>query len=191
MTRIAATIALILFVAAAPSIAGADAAEAPKSSRPPPIKLPDGFGVEVVAAPPLVQAPTYACFDERGRLFVCESFGVNVESGELLKTLPRAILMLEETDGDGRFDRRTEFADKLTFPMGAQWHDGALFVVSPPHVWRLEDVDDDGVADRRDVVVSGIRWNGDADSFKGRFFGPDGRFYLTGGYRGYCLDLYP
>ena len=47
------------------------------------------------------------------------------------------IRMLEDTDGDGRFDRGTLFADKMTFPQGAVWFRGALYVASPPSIWRL------------------------------------------------------
>src|SRR5262249_5375257 len=68
------------------------------------IKVPEGFVVERVAGPPVVEHPVMACFDERGRLFVAENAGVNLKADELLKNLPSKILLLEDTQGDGHFD---------------------------------------------------------------------------------------
>src|SRR4051812_32376445 len=88
------------------------------------LHVPDGFVVEMVAGPPLVEHPMMACFDERGRLFVAEAAGLNLRADDLLKDPPNRIRLLEDTDGDGRFDKGTIFADRMTFPMGAQWYRG-------------------------------------------------------------------
>ena len=102
----------------------------------------------------------------------------------LAKTLPRSIRRLEDTDGDGVFDRSTIFADKMTFPYGGVWHDGALYVASDPTLWRLEDTDGDGVADKRDVVITGFHSEGHASCMKGGYLGPDGWMYFCGGNEG-------
>ena len=147
--------------------------------------LPDGFRAELVAGPPLVNHPTMGCFDDIGRLFVCDGAGVNMSAAELEAELPNHIRMLEDTDGDGRFDNSTIFADKMTFPMGGAWHDGALYVASPPNIWRLEDADGDGVADKRDIIVDKFGYTGNAASIHGCFFSPDGRLYWCDGYHGH------
>jgi putative membrane-bound dehydrogenase-like protein len=173
--------ALLVFVFAGRS--GAGGAEAPFA--PPPMSVPRGFTVELAAAPPLVRHPLMACFDDRGRLFVAESAGKNLKTADLEKELPNFVRLLTDTNGDGVFDKSTIFADKMTFPQGALWHDGALYVASPPSIWRLEDTDDDGVADRREEIVNRFGYNGNAASIHGCFLGPGGRIYWCDGRHGH------
>ncbi len=149
------------------------------------INVPEGFTVELAAGPPLVAHPTFASFDDRGRLFVSENAGLNLSAQELEEQLPNSVRMLEDTDHDGRFDKSTVFADKMTFPMGGAWHDGALYVASPPSIWRLEDTDGDGVADKRDAIVNKFGYTGNAASIHGCIPGPDGRLYWCDGYHGH------
>src|SRR5438270_11347166 len=81
--------------------------------------LPVGFEIEQVAGPPLVNRPIVADFDEQGRLYVADSSGSNDKVTDQLRIKPHRAVRLEDTDGDGRFDRSTVFADKLMFPEGA------------------------------------------------------------------------
>ncbi|HIK91304.1 MAG TPA: DUF4976 domain-containing protein, partial [Planctomycetes bacterium] len=157
----------------------------PNGFEPHEFTLPEGFSSQLVAGSPLVTHPTMACFDDQGRLFVCDGAGVNMSAQELEENLPNKITMLEDQDGDGVFDKSTVFADKMTFPMGGAWHDGALYVASPPNIWRLEDTDGDGVADKRDVVVDSFGYTGNAASIHGCFFSPTGRLYWCDGYHGH------
>lgn len=153
------------------------------------LKIPDGFQITKVAGSPLVVHPTMACFDDRGRLFVCENAGVNLTAQELEKQLPNSIRMLIDDDGDGIFDRHTIYADKMTFPMGAAWLDGSLYVASPPKIWKLTDTTGDGVADKREVLVDKFGYNGNAASTHGCFLGPEGRIYWVHGRHGHNLTL--
>jgi putative membrane-bound dehydrogenase-like protein len=150
----------------------------------PDIQVPAGFVVEPVARPPLVKYPMLGTFDETGRLFVCESAGVNMNADGLLKKLPNFVRMLEDTNGDGQFDKSTIFADRMTLPSGALWHDGALYVTSPPSLWRLEDANGDGVADRREELLTGFKFRGHAGDMHGPHLGPDGRLYFLDGTMG-------
>lgn len=153
---------------------------------PPPIEVPEGFTVELVAGPPLVKYPMMAGFDERGRLFIAESDGQNLGKDELLKQQPRFVRMLEDVDRDGKFDKSTIFADKMVMPEGALWHDGAFYILSAPYLWRLEDADGDGVADRREQLVGQMDLIGNANQH-GPYLAPDGRLFFSGGAFGYDL----
>jgi putative heme-binding domain-containing protein len=160
----------------------------PAAERVSRLRVPDGFEVELVAAPPLVEHPMMACFDERGRLFVAEAAGVNLRADELLKDPPNRIRLLEDTNQDGRFDKSTIFADRMTLPMGVLWYRGALYTASPPSLWRLEDTDQDGRADRREELVTRFGFTGNAADIHGPFLGPDGRFYWADGRHGHTIQ---
>src|SRR5215472_13204165 len=70
------------------------------------IHVPDGFEVSLAAKPGLVAYPMFIAFDDRGRLFVCESAGRNISDQEMMDRPPEMrIRMLEDTDGDGVYDR--------------------------------------------------------------------------------------
>ena len=152
---------------------------------PPVAQLPAGYALSVAAAAPLVTHPIAGCFDDRGRLFVGDAVGVNWKKDQLDATPPNRVLMLEDTDGDGIFDKSTVFADKMTFPAGAQWLNGSLYVASPPGIWKLTDTDGDGVADKREMIVSGFDYTGNAADVHGPFLHPNGRLYWCHGRKGY------
>lgn len=149
------------------------------------VRVPDGFTVEKVAGPPLVHRPIMAGFDDRGRLYVADSAGVNARIADLVENPPHRIVRLEDTDGDGAFDRNVVFAERITFPMGALWHEGALFVCAPPSLWRFRDTDGDGKADERTELVTKFGSNGNGASIHGPALGPDGRIYWADGRHGH------
>ncbi|RFC45276.1 MAG: Glucose/arabinose dehydrogenase, beta-propeller fold [Verrucomicrobia bacterium] len=147
--------------------------------------LPDGFVLGVAAAPPLVTHPVMGCLDDRGRLFIGDAVGVNWNKAELEADPPNRVLLLEDGDGDGTYEKSTIFADRLTFPQGGQWLDGSLYVGSPPGIWKFTDKDGDGVAEERKMIVSGFDYTGNAADVHGPFLHPNGRLYWCHGRKGY------
>src|SRR6185295_6604654 len=112
--------------------------------------VPDGFEVELAAGPPLAERPVSASFDEQGRLYVTDSSGSNEKPDKQLANPMHRVLRLQDTDGDGKFDKSVVFADKMMFPEGCLWYDGSAYVAAPPSIWKLTDTDGDGVADKRE-----------------------------------------
>jgi putative membrane-bound dehydrogenase-like protein len=149
--------------------------------------LPEGYTLEVAAASPLVTHPIMGCLDDQGRLFVGDATGVNWNKKQLEENPPNRVLMLEDTDKDGAFDKSTLFADKMTFPQGACWLNGSLYVASPPSIWKLTDTDNDGVADQREEIVTGFDYTGNAADIHGPFLHPNGRLYWCHGRKGHVV----
>lgn len=150
------------------------------------IRVPEGFKVELAAGSNLAPYAMFGALDERGRLFLAESSGKNIKGLAMSQAPECRIRMVEDTDGDGTFDKSTLFVDRVGIPMGVLWHDGALFVASPPELLRFDDVDGDGMADSRTVLLSGWNVRGTA-SLHGPFLGPDGWLYLTDGRHGFDI----
>lgn len=151
------------------------------------LRVPEGFKVEIAAGPELAPYAMFGAMDERGRLFLAESSGKNIRGLAMSQAPECRIRMVEDTDGDGVFDRGSIFVDRVGIPMGVLWHDGALFVASPPELLRFDDVDGDGLADSRTVLLTGWNVRGTA-SLHGPFLGPDGWLYLTDGRHGFDIN---
>jgi len=143
--------------------------------------LADGFEMELVAGPPLVDRPITADFDEQGRLYVSDSSGSNDPVAKQVVDRTHRILRLEDSDGDGKYDRRTVFADRMMFPEGTLWYDGSLYVAAPPSLWKLTDTDGDGVADERTEWFQGKTLTGCANDLHGPYLGLDGWIYWCKG----------
>src|SRR5438132_8357181 len=145
------------------------------------LTVPDGFEVELVAGPPLVNRPISADFDEQGRLYVTDSSGSNEKVAKQAEDKPHRIVRLEDSNGDGRFDKSTVFADKIMFPEGAMWFDGSFYAAAPPSIWKFTDTDGDGVADKREEWFQGKTLTGCANDLHGPYLGPDGWIYWCKG----------
>ena len=117
-------------------------------------KLPPGFKAEVVASEPMIESPVAISWDDQGRLYVCEMRGYmhDVDGTGEDQAIGR-VSRLEDTDGDGKMDKATVFADKLVMPRAVMaLGDGALINEPPNLVW-YRDTDGDGVADKKEVVT--------------------------------------
>jgi putative membrane-bound dehydrogenase-like protein len=148
------------------------------------IVVEPGLRLELVAAEPLTADPVAVAWDERGRLFVAENRGYPTGPGS---NQPPAgvIALLEDTDRDGRMDKRTEFATGLHYPNGLMPWRGGFFVTDAPDIWFLKDTDGDGRADVRKVVLTGFMTNSTTQlRVSHPTLGLDGWVYLTAGLTG-------
>ena len=119
------------------------------------IHVRNGYGVELVAAEPLTIDPVAIDWDTAGRLWVVEM--ADYPLGMDGKGAPGGrVRVLEDTDGDGRYDKSTLFADGLNFPTGLLTWRGGVIVTAAPDILFLRDTDGDGKADTREVLVSGL-----------------------------------
>lgn len=115
-------------------------------------RVKSGFHIELVAAEPLVVDPIAMAFDESGRLFVVEMRDYSERRDERLGR----IRLLEDTDGDGRFDKSSVYADGLPWPTAVVCYGGGVFVGSTPDILFFKDTNGDGIADVRELVYTGF-----------------------------------
>src|SRR5262249_10242772 len=126
--------------------------------------LPPGFTIELVAGPPVVDRPVAIDFDEQGRLYVTEVSGNISRDDVQQQKKTHRVLRLESTKGDGKFDKRTVFADQMAFLEGVMYYKGSVYVAAPPSIWKLTDTACDGVADQRiDVLHAMLRTGAPSD----------------------------
>src|SRR5262249_26515890 len=111
-----------------------------------------GFHIVQVAAEPLVTDPVAMSFDENGRLYVVEM----LDYSEQDRAMIGRVRLLEDTDGDGRFDRSTVFLDKLSWPTAVTCYDGGVFIGAAPDILYAKDTDGDGKADVVRKVLTGF-----------------------------------
>ena len=138
-------------------------------------KIEPGFRIEPYIAEPDIRSPVAMEFDENGRIYVVENPGypLNVD-GKVGR-----IILLEDTDGNGRPDRRTVFADKLTLPTGViRWKKGVL-VTDAPDVLYFEDTDGNGTAEIRRVVLTGFAFTNPQHTVNSPIYGLDNWIYLA------------
>jgi len=143
------------------------------------IKVPDGFVVSLFAAEPDVQQPIALATDERGRLWVAENYTYSESKVNYNEELRDRIVILEDTDGDGRFDERTVFWDEGKKLTSVEVGFGGVWALCAPQLLFIPDVNRDDVPDVPPVVVldgwdaSAVRHN----IVNGLKWGPDGWLY--------------
>lgn len=117
--------------------------------------VPVGFELQLFASEPeLGGKPIAMTWDERGRLWVCETYDYPNELQPPGQGRDR-IRICEDTDGDGKADKFTLFAEKLSIPTSIAFHRGGVIVQDGVETLYLKDTDGDDKADLRQVLITG------------------------------------
>ncbi len=154
--------------------------------------VPEGFSVELFASEPMINKPINLAFDDRGRLWVTSNteypFAAPKDrwtdpEGTRVRDSRDAIKILEDTDGDGRADKVTDFADQLNVPIGVLPYKNGCIAWSIPNIWFFEDTDGDGVCDRRKILFGPLGYEKDTHgNIASLRLGEDGWVYATHGF---------
>ncbi|HEX6938091.1 MAG TPA: PVC-type heme-binding CxxCH protein [Longimicrobiales bacterium] len=144
-----------------------------------------GFRLELFAAEPLIRNIIDFTWDARGRLWAIESVdypNVVLPDGERGND---RVLILEDTDGDGRADRTTVFADGLNLATSLVFANGGLIVAQPPHIFFFRDTDGDDHADEKRILFSGWPRDDTHGSVSNLRYGFDNNVWGSVGYNGF------
>ena len=147
------------------------------------ISVEDGFHVTLFAAEPDVNQPIALATDDRGRLWVAENYTYAEHSTNFDERMRDRVIILEDSDNDGQFDKRTVFWDQGRRLTSVEIGHGGVWVLDAPNLLFIPDHDGDDVPDgdpvvmldgwddhaARHTIVNGLRW------------GPDGWLYGRNG----------
>lgn len=185
---------LILLIVTSSVIASADDFIPRRQDKPPgpplspqeaiaKMEVPEGFSVELVASEPQIFNPVAMAIDEQGRFWITESF-------EYPRKEPGPgrdrIKVLEDTDGDGKVDKVTVFAEGLNIPSGIAVGYGGVWVGNSPDILFMQDTDGDLKADKIEKVVTGFGRTDTHELPNSLTWGPDGWLYGLNGVFNYC-----
>lgn len=153
------------------------------------MQVPKGFNVTLFAGEPDIKQPIAFCIDDRGRLWVAEANNYpDKKAGKKDR-----IIILDDTDGDGRHDKRIVFYDKLEYVSGIEVGFGGVWVMSIPNFYFIPDADYNGVPDGEPVVLlDGFGTHANSHTIANGFaWGPDGWLYGTHGITNWSLPGKP
>ncbi len=117
--------------------------------------MPPGYHLELVASEPMIEEPIVIDWDADGRLWVIEARGYMRDLSATGERAPVGrVSVLEDTDGDGRMDKKTVFMDGLVQPRALKVLEHGVLIAEPPNLWLARDTNGDLVSDTRELVVN-------------------------------------
>ncbi|MEZ6101366.1 MAG: DUF6807 family protein [Pirellulaceae bacterium] len=144
----------------------------------------NGFRANAYASEPMITQPMAFCWDDRGRLWIAENRDYETRGTGFANAKDSRILILEDTDHDGRADKRTVFLEGIHFPAAIAVGMGGLWLGAPPHLLFIPDRDNDDRADWNDIEVRLTGWGirDRHETLNSLLWGPDGWLYGCQGF---------
>ncbi|MBY0457691.1 MAG: HEAT repeat domain-containing protein, partial [Gemmataceae bacterium] len=146
--------------------------------------VPEGFSVTLFAGEPDVHQPIAFCIDHRGRLWVVEAYTYprrHPEKGPVLPEKDKAkgdkILIFEDTDGDGKFDKRTVFMEGLNLVSGIEVGFGGVWVGAAPYLLFIPHDEKTDKAGEPKILLDGWGYQDTHETLNSFIWGPDGWLY--------------
>jgi putative membrane-bound dehydrogenase-like protein len=149
------------------------------------IQKPVDFSIELFASEPDIQNPIAMAWDERGRLWIVESVDYPNTFKETDGQANDRIKICEDTDGDGKADKFTVFADGLNIPTSMVFANGGIIVSMAPDFVFMKDTDGDDVADVKEVIMTGWGKNDTHAGPSNLQYGFDNKIWGVTGYSGF------
>ena len=147
--------------------------------------MPPGYRLELVASEPLVQDPIVMDWDLQGRIWVVEmpGFVPDLQSPEPFMEPVGKVVVLEDTNHDGKMDKRAVFADNLVLARSLKVLDAGVLVAEPPNVWLMKDTNGDLKMDKKELVTDqyGRREARVEQNANGFFWGLDNWMHTANG----------
>jgi putative membrane-bound dehydrogenase-like protein len=138
--------------------------------------VPEGFAVTLFAGEPDVHQPIALCLDDRGRLWVAEAYSYPIRRSD--KEARDRILIFEDTDGDGRFDKRTVFLEGLNLVSGLEVGFGGVWIGAAPYLLFVPiKPGEDKPAGKPRILLDGWHYEDTHETLNAFRWGPDGWLY--------------
>ena len=145
--------------------------------------VPAGFEVKLAAAEPMITQPMAFCWDDRGRMWVAENRDYETRKTGFANHGDSRIVILEDTDGDGKFDTRKVFVEGIPFPAAIAVGFDGLWLGAPPNLLFVPDKNRDDQADSAiEIRLTGWGIQDRHETLNSLNWGPDGWLYGCQGY---------
>ncbi len=148
------------------------------------VPVPEGFEVRLFAGEPDVHQPVAMCLDDRGRLWVAEAYTNpkrNPHPGPILPDADRKkgdrILIFEDTDGDGKHDKKTVFLEGLNLVSGLEVGFGGVWIGAAPYLLFVPHDEKTDKAGEVKVLLDGWGYEDTHETLNSFLWGPDGWLY--------------